>query len=672
MINPTSVSASEPTHLPEVSIPPVSKLDTKVDESRILDLITQLQQLGIEDHYELPQIIVCGSQSAGKSSVLQAITGIPFPTASHICTKFVTQITLKRIEHLGEVVEVRIQPADDSDRSRIARLRRFQRQVQGPDCLTRLSSILQEAKDWIFEDVDKAKLVTKDVVQVTIAGPNKRPLQVFDLPGLMGTDTGKGEREDVKKITEKYMRMTQSIILAVVRANDDINGPQAEVLGWARDKFDREGKRTIGVITHPDQAGARESQWIRLLQGESTQFHLKNQWHVLRNPSDEEDVRPQQRDEWERNWFQESAWCLVPETRRGASSLLDYLCNLLTSRLSQRLPGLHNHLSQSLLRIDSELDQLRSTSPTERVRVFRERMELLRTAASNHAQGSYDFDIYDAFASDTGAYLRARVVRRGEQLRDDIINHGHAWESHIASAAAGPDTDLRSFGSSNERPQNWSTPLQLYENVEEEIKAFAKDLMQTRGQELPGHINPDRIKTIFWRRSNPWPEIAELHIEGIIKCCKEYLQMMAEHHFKVKRRVRGVTGFANADAVAKRYIDQYVASNLEERRRNALEELERLDTDRKGTLINYDFAFLEEQRNYLSQQLFGSTMKAFHVLEARDATDGGSPEPLECRKFAQAAGHFSQEEQINHVASRFLHDAAKHYIVSVISTAVPS
>lgn len=37
-----------------------------------------------------------GDQSSGKSSVLEGLTGIPFPRDSGLCTRFPTQIVFKR------------------------------------------------------------------------------------------------------------------------------------------------------------------------------------------------------------------------------------------------------------------------------------------------------------------------------------------------------------------------------------------------------------------------------------------------------------------------------------------------------------------------------------------------------------------------------------------------
>lgn len=58
--------------------------------SRHLEKIAALHARGIGEYVSLPQLVVCGDQSAGKSSVLEGITGIPFPRQDGVCTRLAT------------------------------------------------------------------------------------------------------------------------------------------------------------------------------------------------------------------------------------------------------------------------------------------------------------------------------------------------------------------------------------------------------------------------------------------------------------------------------------------------------------------------------------------------------------------------------------------------------
>jgi hypothetical protein len=64
-------------------------------KSERLNQIDRVRANGIGDHIALPQLVVCGDQSVGKSWVLEGISGIPFPRQDGLCTRFATQIVLR-------------------------------------------------------------------------------------------------------------------------------------------------------------------------------------------------------------------------------------------------------------------------------------------------------------------------------------------------------------------------------------------------------------------------------------------------------------------------------------------------------------------------------------------------------------------------------------------------
>jgi hypothetical protein len=61
-----------------------------------IDLIDTLRAQGVHEDLPLPQIAVMGDQSSGKSSVLEALSGVPFPRGTGLVTRCPTQLIMKR------------------------------------------------------------------------------------------------------------------------------------------------------------------------------------------------------------------------------------------------------------------------------------------------------------------------------------------------------------------------------------------------------------------------------------------------------------------------------------------------------------------------------------------------------------------------------------------------
>ncbi len=79
----------------------------------LLDVIDLLRSQGVSHYVPLPQLIVCGDQSLGKSSVLEAVSGVRFLTKDNLCTRFATELILRR----GSKANVAVGIAPGEDRS---------------------------------------------------------------------------------------------------------------------------------------------------------------------------------------------------------------------------------------------------------------------------------------------------------------------------------------------------------------------------------------------------------------------------------------------------------------------------------------------------------------------------------------------------------------------------
>ena len=69
---------------------------------KILEKIKEIRPLIRGYNLQLPQIVVIGDQSSGKSSVLESLTGIKFPVNSGICTRCPIIVNCKNDKQIKE------------------------------------------------------------------------------------------------------------------------------------------------------------------------------------------------------------------------------------------------------------------------------------------------------------------------------------------------------------------------------------------------------------------------------------------------------------------------------------------------------------------------------------------------------------------------------------------
>src|SRR5271156_191832 len=96
------------------------------DLGQLLDVIDVLRSQGVSNYVSLPQLVVCGDQSSGKSSVLEAVSGVRFPTKDNLCTRFATELILRRDAHShSTTVAVTIAPNVNRSEEQKVGLSRF-------------------------------------------------------------------------------------------------------------------------------------------------------------------------------------------------------------------------------------------------------------------------------------------------------------------------------------------------------------------------------------------------------------------------------------------------------------------------------------------------------------------------------------------------------------------
>ncbi len=120
-------------------------------EPLMLEKIDSLFQCGVGELVDLPQIVVVGDQSSGKSSVLEGLINNPLPRDSGLCTRFATQIVFRRAAQ--EQIVVSIIPDRDASQEHITHLKRWGKTVAELDSQT-FRDIMQDVSACLTQPID--------------------------------------------------------------------------------------------------------------------------------------------------------------------------------------------------------------------------------------------------------------------------------------------------------------------------------------------------------------------------------------------------------------------------------------------------------------------------------------------------------------------------------------
>ncbi|XP_069800636.1 interferon-induced GTP-binding protein Mx2-like isoform X2 [Dendropsophus ebraccatus] len=213
-----------------------------------IDLIDSLRSFGVEKDLALPAIAVIGDQSSGKSSVLEALSGVTLPRGNGIVTRCPLELKLKKSAH-------------NSPWCGTLSYKNRKVSLQGPSAV---ENEVRKAQDSV---AGPGKGISNELITLEVISPNVPDLTLIDLPGITRIalpDQPQDIGNQIKQIIKKYITKQETINLAVVPSNVDI--ATTEVLEMARE-VDPTGERTIGVLTKPDLVdGGAEREVLRVAQ----------------------------------------------------------------------------------------------------------------------------------------------------------------------------------------------------------------------------------------------------------------------------------------------------------------------------------------------------------------------------------------------------------------------
>lgn len=355
----------------------------------MMGLIDRLRDFGLDSYISLPRIAVLGEQSAGKSSLLEAICGLNFlPRGTGIVTRRPLELRMVRAEVAAPYFTF---PQDFGDK-------RF----------TACQEIVATIEALTDRETQHTKTVSPKPIVCTVHSSAVPDLTLVDLPGITRNPVA-GQPANIEEITKSlvtsYCQDENTLILCVIPANIDLS--TSDALSLAR-RIDKTGARTLGVLTKIDimdeGADCREVLLNRVIPlrhgyvGVRGRSQLDMQGQVL--------VAEAVRRETE-FFSRHPIYSSLPAELLGTRALVDRLSTILQRMIHAYLPRLKAEVSARLRRVRGQLEALGEEFPGSEEKKLELIFKLVRQFKDNFDQAV------------NGRYFHQKAARRRERKEKD-------------------------------------------------------------------------------------------------------------------------------------------------------------------------------------------------------------------------------------------------------------
>ncbi|XP_077066930.1 myxovirus (influenza virus) resistance G [Siphateles boraxobius] len=314
-----------------------------------IDLIDTLRSVGIHKDLALPTIAVIGDQSSGKSSVLEAISGVALPRGSGIVTRCPLELRLKKVTGVNwkAVLSYR--------KKRIEFVH---------------SSLVERHVETAQNELAGSGVgICDELITLEVMSPDVCDLTLIDLPGIARVPV-KGQPEDIgnqiKSLITKFIEKQETINLVVVPCNTDI--ATTEALKMAQE-VDPEGRRTIAILTKPDLIDkGTEKNILAIVHNKVIPLHKGYIMVKCRGQQQiDEKIPLGEATEIERDFFQnhDHFRCLLNEDKATIECLAVKLTHNLVDHIKKSLPQLIVQILTQLWEVKNELKECEAGPPQD-------------------------------------------------------------------------------------------------------------------------------------------------------------------------------------------------------------------------------------------------------------------------------------------------------------------
>ena len=313
---------------------------------KLINLIDQLRDCGVNEYIKLPRICSLGTQSSGKSSVLESIVGLDFlPRGDGVVTR--------------RPLELRLCHINSGQPWAIFEERKGQK-------FTDFIKV-RETIEALTDEVCKTNknIIDKPIV-LNVYSQTCPDLTLVDLPGVTRVPIGdqpKNIEQITKDMARRYAEDPLTIILCVIAANSDIATSDGLMLAK---EIDTTGSRTIGVLTKLDIMDAGTDARKVLMNEE---IPLKLGYVGVKNRSKQDlinKISMAETSRKEREFFKSHpAYKNLPAGHFGTDVLINKLTKIYFRIIRENLPRIIKAINDRVKTAEEELQSLGQPMPTD-------------------------------------------------------------------------------------------------------------------------------------------------------------------------------------------------------------------------------------------------------------------------------------------------------------------
>ena len=313
---------------------------------KLINLIDQLRDCGVNEYIKLPRICSLGTQSSGKSSVLESIVGLDFlPRGDGVVTRRPLEL---RLCHINSG-----QPWAIFEERKGVKFTDFVK--------------VRETIEALTDEVCKTNknIIDKPIV-LNVYSQTCPDLTLVDLPGVTRVPIGdqpKNIEQITKDMARRYVEDPLTIILCVIAANSDI--ATSDGLMLAKD-IDVAGTRTLGVLTKLDIMDAGTDAKKVLMNEE---IPLKLGYVGVKNRSKQDlnnKISMAETQRKEREFFKtHPVYKNLPAGHLGTEVLINKLTKIYFRIIRENLPRIVKAINDRVKTAEEELQGLGQPMPTD-------------------------------------------------------------------------------------------------------------------------------------------------------------------------------------------------------------------------------------------------------------------------------------------------------------------